>query len=92
MRGDRRDDGVGGKVGAGMGEQGGEDKTTITLDRQTEICECTHGRVKLTEVNSLIPRLHLVCMSPSSIVHREMCYTESDPRWGWFGSGTTSRR
>ena len=41
MRGDGRDDGVGGKVGAGMGEQGGEDKTTITLDRQTEICECT---------------------------------------------------
>ena len=36
MRGDGRDGGVGGKVGAGMGEQGGEDKATITLNGQTE--------------------------------------------------------
>ena len=36
MRGDSRDGGVGGKVGAGMGEQGGEDKATITLNGQTE--------------------------------------------------------
>lgn len=36
MRGDGRDGGVGEKVGAGMGEQGGEDKATITLDGQTD--------------------------------------------------------
>ena len=49
-----------------------------------------HGRVKSTEVNSLIPRLHLVCMSPSSI---EKSAILKVIRTGvGSGSGTKSRQ